>query len=431
MRLSQTLSYGVETHRVRRGLRELRALLETGGLQLGVNALGFLAGFAALWLLPVSQFAFYTVANSMLGTLTVLTDCGVVQGVLAHGGRSWQDRAALGRTLASGGALRRRLAVVSTLAAVPILYLLLRQQGATLPIALVTSLSIMPMFLATLSGQLLEVVLKLHQEIRPLQRIQLRGAALRLLLTAGAVAAFPYAWIASAASGLAQVWATLSTRRLTAGLVDLDAEPESEATSAIVSQIKRMAPGAVYYALAGQINVWLISILGTARSVAEVGALGRLTMAFGILTGIMSLLYVPRFARLPHGGARARRLFLAMQAALGLGLGAVVVLTWLFPGAVLALLGPKYASLRDQVTLAVAGGAAGLLASATYSLSAARGVVLSPIVVLPTAIAIQILLAVTLPVWTVAGVLWLALLSNLAFWLLHGANFIYVSGKAR
>src|SRR5262245_20460172 len=106
--MSQTVLEARRQRVARRAASELRSLLETGSLQVGIHVIGFAVGLAAIRLLPVREFAYYTVANAMLGTLTVLTDSGVAQGVLAHGGAVWQDRAALSGTLASGGWLRRR-----------------------------------------------------------------------------------------------------------------------------------------------------------------------------------------------------------------------------------------------------------------------------------------------------------------------------------
>jgi O-antigen/teichoic acid export membrane protein len=426
--MSQTVIEAGEHGVTRRAAKELRALLETGSLQVGIHVIGFVAGLAAIRLLPVAEFAYYTVAYAMLGTLTVLTDCGIAQAVLARGARLWQNSAALSSTLASGRALRRRFALISTLAALPILFVVLRQQGASAPTALLTSLSIVPLFITTLSGHLFEVIVKLHQQIRELQWVQLRGAAIRLVIVVGAITLFPYAWLASVGAGLAQVWATSRTQRLAGRIVNLAAPPDPEATRDIQAQIRRVAPHAVYYAISGQINVWLISVFGNANAVAATGALGRLAMVFGVATTIVSLLYIPRFARLPSKSfARVQRVFWAAQAVLVLCISAIVGLVWLFPSAALAILGPSYASLTREVALAVAGGGLGLLAGSTYSLAAARGVVLAPMVVIPATMIIQVLLAVLLPVSTVAGVLWFGVLANAALWLIYVTNFARAS----
>jgi hypothetical protein len=94
-----------------------------------------------------------------------------------------------------------------------------------------------------------------------------------------------------------------------------------------------------------------------------------------------------------------------------------------FPSAALALLGPKYALLETEVVLAAAGGAAAQFAGSAFTLAAARGVIANPLFTLPAAILVQALLAFVLPVSTAAGVLWLGILANLVFWLIHAVNF--------
>src|SRR5215469_4484144 len=86
----------------------LRSLLLTAVAQSGIQLLAVITGLVILRLLPVREYAYYTIANAALGSLTVLTDCGVTQSVLALGGKVWQSPAALGAVVAGGLRLRRR-----------------------------------------------------------------------------------------------------------------------------------------------------------------------------------------------------------------------------------------------------------------------------------------------------------------------------------
>jgi len=243
------------------------------------------------------------------------------------------------------------------------------------------------------------------------------------------VSIFPVAWLACAGAGLAQLWTARRTRALVAPIIDLEARPDAAATCEILQQMGRLAPSAIYYAFAGQLNVWLISFFGHAESVAEVGALARLAMVFTIASSIIALRYVPRFARLQASSRDVLKIFWAAQTALFAAAAAVIGLVALFPSPALALLGPNYASLTFEVTLAVAGSAAAIVAGAAYSLAAARGVILAPVVVVPFAVAVQALLVAVLPISTVSGVLWLGVISNLAFWLMNATYFSYFVAK--
>ena len=106
------------------------AVFLTTGAQAAVQLLAFASGLLVIRSLDAEQYAYYTIANAALGAMTVLTDGGVIGGVLSQGGKVWHDRAALGGVIAAGLALRRRFALVVLSFSVPLMFLLLRHQGA-------------------------------------------------------------------------------------------------------------------------------------------------------------------------------------------------------------------------------------------------------------------------------------------------------------
>src|SRR5690349_4585514 len=71
----------------------------TGGAQALVQGAGLICGILIIRLLPTNEYAFYTLANTMLGTMTVLADGGISTGVMAQGGKVWQSKAELGTVL--------------------------------------------------------------------------------------------------------------------------------------------------------------------------------------------------------------------------------------------------------------------------------------------------------------------------------------------
>jgi hypothetical protein len=140
---------------------------------------------------------------------------------------------------------------------------------------------------------------------------------------------------------------------------------------------------------------------------------------------------VPRFARAQFArGTAALSVFWCTQLALLAPLGLIVLLVAAFPDAVLMLLGREYLGLTREVVLAAVSGALGTLSGCAYGLAAARGVITSPWFVVPVAVLIQIGLMMTLPMSTVSGVLWLGVLSNLAFWVIYSFTFSFATLKS-
>ena len=68
----------------------------TGGAQLIVQAIGLVSGIIVIRLLSTSEYGLYTLANTMLGTMIILADGGISAGVMAQGGKVWQDKNQLG-----------------------------------------------------------------------------------------------------------------------------------------------------------------------------------------------------------------------------------------------------------------------------------------------------------------------------------------------
>ncbi|WP_304199590.1 hypothetical protein [Flavobacterium alvei] len=100
----------------------------TGGAQVIVQAVGFVCGILIIRLLSVEEYAFYTLANTMLGAMTVLSDGGISTGVMAEGGKVWQDKEKLGRVLVTGLEMRKKFGVISLMVSLPILLYLLIQK---------------------------------------------------------------------------------------------------------------------------------------------------------------------------------------------------------------------------------------------------------------------------------------------------------------
>src|SRR5215213_1625169 len=93
----------------------------TGAAQIIVQALGFISGILIVRLLSVNEYALYTLANTMLGTLTILADSGISNGVMAQAGKVWQDKKKLGSVLVTGLALRKKFGIISLLVATPVM----------------------------------------------------------------------------------------------------------------------------------------------------------------------------------------------------------------------------------------------------------------------------------------------------------------------
>lgn len=358
----------------------------TGGAQLSIQVIGLISGILIVRLLPTQEYALYTIANTMLGTMAVLADGGIAIGVMAAGGKVWSDYQKLGTVIATGLHLRRTFAFVSLSIVIPVLFYLLHHHGASGLLSILMALSILPAFLATIHSTLLQIPLKLHQSIRPLQKNQLENSVVRLGILGLTLFVFPWASVALLAAGIPQIWTNTQLKKLAHRHADLKALPNKQVREEIMVSVRRILPDAIYYCLSGQLTIWLISIFGQTASIAQAGALGRFSAALTVLTLLYSTLVVPRFARLSDHRLLTGFFIKAQVLLVFICLG-VIGFSWLFSSQLLLLLGESYSHLQTELVLGITGGCVNIVSGVAFGLYSSRGFAIRPTVLIPINVA--------------------------------------------
>jgi O-antigen/teichoic acid export membrane protein len=377
----------------------------SGGAQLMVQVVGFACGILIIRLLSVEEYAFYTLANTMLGTITVLSDGGISTGLMAQGGKVWNDKEKLGKVLATGLDLRKKFAYGSLLVSIPILLYLLIHNGASWLTALLIASAMIPAFFAALSDSLLEIVPKLHQSIVPLQKNQVAVGIGRLFLSLLSMFLFPWAFIAILAAGLPRIWGNIQLRKIVYGLADENQQADSETRNEILTLVKRIMPTSIYYCVSGQITIWLISVFGNSTSIAQLGALGRLSMLLSLFSVVINTLIIPRFAKLATDKKLLFLRFIQIIVILTVLLSFVAFIVYMFPTPILWLLGDAYKGLPLELFLSVLGSCIALLSGIAFSLYSSRGWALSPFLLISINLASIIILASIIDLSTIKGII--------------------------
>src|ERR1041385_6122040 len=110
---------------IRRAFEKARIVGNFAIVQGLVQIIGFCSGILIVRTLDQRDYAWFTIANTMQGTINVLADIGISIGLISIGGRVWQDRHRFGELVITGLKLRRRLGAASVLIVTPVLYLML------------------------------------------------------------------------------------------------------------------------------------------------------------------------------------------------------------------------------------------------------------------------------------------------------------------
>ncbi len=379
----------------------------TGSAQIILQAVGFISGILVIRLLPTQEYALYTLANTMLGTMTILSDGGVSTGVMAQGGRVWQDKEKLGAVLATGLDLRRKFAIGSLIVSTPILSYLLLHNGASWIMAIMIVLSLIPAFYAALSDSLLEIAPKLHQSILPLQKNQVAVAVGRLLLSGISLFVFPWTFVAILASGIPRIYGNIKLKKISEGLMDKDQKPDPIVRKEVLKVVKRILPGAIYFSLSGQITIWIISLFGNTTSLAQLGALGRISVLFTIFSVLIGTLVVPRFSRLEDKKNILIQFYTKILFASFLLMFFVAFIAYLFSNQILWILGNSYSNLNSELFINIMIACLSVLSGISFSLYSSRGWTVNPIIPLSKNIIIIVLCCYFLDLSTLTGALYL------------------------
>jgi len=385
----------------------------TGSTQIILQALGFVSGILVIRLLPTQEYALYTLANTMLGTMTLLSDAGVSTGVMAQGGKVWQNRKKLGVVMATGLDLRRKFAIGSLILSTPILMYLLLHNGASWLMAIMIALSLIPAFYAALSDSLLEIVPKLHQSIVQLQKNQLVVSLGRLLLSSVSLFIFPWTFVAILASGIPRIYGNIQLKKISNDFIDNNQNPDPLVREDILKVVKRIIPGAIFYSFSGQITIWIVSVFGNITSIAQLGALGRIAALLNVTSALIVTLLVPRFSRLENNVLilLMRYSQVVLMCTILMILFAVGV--YLFSDKILWILGNNYSSLNFELFLIMVSSCLNLIAGVAYSLYSSKGWILPPLYSISKTVVVLIVASLVFDLSTLEGALYLNMLFSI------------------
>jgi O-antigen/teichoic acid export membrane protein len=406
---------------IRRAFHRARIVGNFAMVQAGVQVIGFLSGILLVRWLSQREYAYFTIANTMQGTINLLADIGISVGLVSIGGRIWHDRHRFGELINAALHVRRRLGALAIIAVTPIMYFMLVKNGASTLYTAVLIVVVLAGLVIQLSIGVLSVVPRLRSDIGRIQIIDITGAIVRFLLLLALLFISLNAGVAVAVATLVFLLQYAMLRHYVKGVVDLNAEENVEDRHEIVRLTKHLAANAVFYCLQGQITIFLISFFAhRVSAVAEVGALGRLAMIFTVLSNLLANVFVPAFARCQNR-RKLRWLYAAILGGVAAFSLVILAVATFFPEQFLFVLGSKYAHLHRELLLMVGGAVVGALTGTFWALNAAKAWVSGAWLYIPLTLATQSALIPYTDFSSVSGVLMFNLLSAVPNLLLNVA----------
>jgi hypothetical protein len=310
-------------------------------------------GLLCVRLLPISDYAKFAVLFGYMGSLTVLLDMGVAGTLAPLVGEQIANLQLIANYVAS----LRRIALKLYLVVAPIAILAFvllvqkRHWGFWVVTQMVAALLVTAWF-ARVSASY-GAVLIIRRDRARYYRVQIIGSlgSLTLLLIFWALH-WMNIYVGILLNVAQIVYIATSYYRRSRHLLRVKGEPSQQKQKAIVRLATPNVPGAVFYAIQGQVTLMLITVFGhSVTSVANIGALSRLGQILVFFSQMNPILVEPFFARLP--AARLKRTYLLAVTLIAVCASGFAALAFLFPEIFLWILGPNYRQLHFEVGLVI------------------------------------------------------------------------------
>src|ERR1039457_1177875 len=98
---------------IRRAFHRARVVGSFAIVQGVVQVIGFLSGILLVRWLDQREYAYFTIANTMQGTINLLADIGISVGLVSIGGRVWHDRYRFGQLINTGLCFGNKIVAVA------------------------------------------------------------------------------------------------------------------------------------------------------------------------------------------------------------------------------------------------------------------------------------------------------------------------------
>jgi O-antigen/teichoic acid export membrane protein len=392
-------------------LHRIAEFLLSQGVTIACN---LLFGLLCVRLLPIGEYAKFVVVFAIQGSLMVLLDVGISGAFIPLVGERIEDRQLIADYLASLRQIAHWLyAIAAPLTVVAYPLLVRNRHWSWQTVAAMIVIVLVSAWFARVGASYGSVLIVRRDRYRWYQA-QIISSLGALALLGVFVAFHRFGAFTAILIGVAKIIAVAIVYYLRAHqLLGVKGTPSKEKRTAIIQLTLPAVPGVVYYALGGQISVFLITIFGRTAAVASVGALSRLGQIFSLLTPINGILVEPYFARLPKKDLKSHYL-MAMAGASVCGAG-IVAMARAWPGLFLWVLGPKYAGLRTEVVLVMLLGAIGLVGGVMASINNSRRFIYYSFVLADNIVTLilQVLFIWKVDLSTVKAVLWFGIASSL------------------
>ena len=336
-----------------------------------LQALNIFTGLFLLRQLSIEGYAEYSLALAFQTTAISLTNLGLTDSIIPLVGSRAADHKLVGTYVQAARLLRTRLFLVVAPCCAGAFLLIVRGHQWTDSSVLILLFSILASLYFSVSVSCWSAPLILNRRLYDYYLGQWISSAARLgvyvLASAGNLLSAVFASLTGVASILLN---GIIVKARAAEFVELPTQVDKSANREVLRCMLPMMPAALFTSFQPQVALLLVSIFGQTLQIAQIAALSRIAQLFLIFSTFSTLVVEPYIARLPPG-----RLLLAYIRVVGCAIfvgGILTLLSFIFPQALLWILGPKYADLDNVVGWVVLSSALSTTANVIWVMNRGR-----------------------------------------------------------
>lgn len=376
---------------------------------MAVRLLAAISGLLLVRLLPVNEYGFYTLVLSAFTFICTFSDLGATETLSFFRWRAGKKNKSWMPYFYAVLRFRRTVFLLGFVASAAYIFYTGRHIGEDAQtIIFGIALVGLAAWFAIQSG-IISYVLRLEQRFRQSYAVELSNESTKLF----AVGMIWLTGVATALAGMAGVAlgaliaAVVATRLLGQRFAKSGMPKQRHAHQSsriLLGQIMPILPGTIHFTLQGPLIAWLAAYYGSVVNVAEVGALGRIGVLIGVISGFTGTVFVPRLIAISDEILFFRRYLHWWLVMLSFG-AAMMMAVIAFPEVLLYLLGGAYSGLHLELIIATATAVIATWGAFSWHINRARGWVKYQPYRVPVIVAGQIIMFLMLDFSTTQGVL--------------------------
>lgn len=332
--------------------RTLSLIASYASLSILGRVVQMVTAFVVVRSLAKTDYAWYSLANNLVGALVIFTATGISTGLMPVAGEVAHDPLRLGAVMASARRFRAALLFFGALVGLPVfVHLLLRGSCPPLNIALLVTAAIISL-IVSISTQTITTPLSLARRYNIPQWESILSSSLRLLCIAmlvfGGFADAVTVMIVTVLAPLPIVcgWVLPKAREYVA----FGQQADPAATQRLKKHFIVGLPANLTCLFEAQVALFIVGWMGNIDKVADLGAICRVALILHIPLAIASGIMLPRMSTEQNLQRLWKMWTGCCFLAVIIGIG-IVGCGWLLRHQMLFLLGPEYAGLEHELML--------------------------------------------------------------------------------